>query len=87
VDAVAGTLDARRAADPSSASSALARRVDYHRDEHLGVTVLWLEVDEQPAAAQEDAVLGLLHRLVAACAAEEIDDDLAELSQDEPWTP
>ena len=69
----------------SAEATALARRVDYHCDAGLGVTVLWVEVDQEPACAQEEAVLGLLHRLLAACAAREIDDDLIELlSQDDP---
>jgi hypothetical protein len=64
---------------PDAGEPASCERIELHHDEGTGVTVVSMEVPPDPCPTRQQLLLATAHRLVVACCAAELDDELAEL--------
>jgi hypothetical protein len=74
---LAGEAPARHPADGPKDDG--AERIELHHDEATGVTVVAMEVPPDPCPTRQELLLATAHRLLVACCAAELDDELAEL--------
>jgi hypothetical protein len=71
--------DAPLPAHPAVTPEPCVERIDLHHDEATGVTVVSMEVPPDPCPTRQELLLATSHRLLVACCAAELEEELAEL--------
>jgi hypothetical protein len=78
--ALRGLSEGERDADPLPAGGPLVARVDLHRDELLGATLVWTEAEPDPCPTRDLATMGVVNDALAACALAELDSELLSVA-------